>query len=99
MKINLKDHYFNYYAGYSEMAELEGFHVGEIVMDWEGCVGCILLIFKNGEVRTDSNGMGMLSWLKKVRSRKKIERYLLDLHRADMKFMLSAHKRELATIP
>lgn len=98
MKINIKDHYFSYYADSSEVNELNGFHVGEIVTDWNGVVGCILTLSKNGEVRTDSNGMGELSELKKVRSRKKIEAYLSDLHRADMGFMLSAHKRELSSI-
>lgn len=98
MKIDISKHYFSYYAEKSEAETLNGFHVGEIITDWHGDTGCVLTIFKDGRVRTDSNGMGELSELRKVRSRKKIEAYLSDLHRVDIGFMMETHNEEIASI-
>lgn len=56
------------------------------------------MIFKNGVVRIDSNGIGDISKLKKVRSKSKILDYLKDLHNADMYFIKDEHKRELEQI-
>lgn len=98
MVIDIRNHYFRGNANGGEVNELGKFQVGEIVTDWKGDTGCILMIFQNGEVRTDSNGMGDISQLKKVRSKNKILDYLKQLHNADMHFMQMINKRELEQI-
>lgn len=98
MTIDISKHYFHRYANTSKVNRIAGFSVGEIVTDWHGDTGCILTIHENGDVRTDSNGMGHIGDIKKVRSRKKIEAYLNDLHKADMEFLLREHEYELNTL-
>lgn len=98
MKIDIKDHYFRDNANGGEVTKLGKFQVGEIITDWVGDTGCILMIFKNGDVRTDSNGMGDISRIKKIRSAKKIAAYLKDLHRADISFMRCIHDQELCNL-
>ena len=95
MIINIKQHYFGYYSNTGDLKELNGFHVGEIVTDWNGQTGCILMIFKNGDVRTDSNGIGDISKLKKLKSKFKILSYLNHLHNADNDFMKMNQEKEL----
>lgn len=98
MIINISDHYFGKNAYMGELKKSGKFQVGEIVTDWEGDTGCILMIFKDGSVRTDSNGMGDISKLKKTRSKQKILEYLKHLHKADKIFMKDRHKQELEQI-
>lgn len=98
MIIDINKHYFHYYANQSEVNKLNNFHVGEIVTDWNGKIGCILVIYKNGEVRTDSNGMGDISQLKKVRNIDKITDYLTALHKADISNIESNFKYELSNL-
>lgn len=98
MVIDIRNHYFRNNANGGELNELGNFRVGEIVTDWNGDTGCILMIFRNGEVRTDSNGMGDISKLKKVRSKSKILDYLQQLHGADMRIMDRINNRELELI-
>lgn len=98
MVIDIRKHYFRDNVHGGELNKLGTFRVGEIITDWEGITGCILMIFKNGEVRTDSSGMGDISKLKKVRSKSKIIGYLKELHNADMYFMHYSHKREIKQI-
>ena len=95
MTIDISKHYFGYYANTGETESLAGFRVGEIVIDWYGETGCILQIYKSGEVRTDSNGMGDIAKLKKTRNRKRIEEYLKDLHEVDMRIIQRTHANEL----
>lgn len=49
----------------SECAELSGFQLGEVVYDEFGDIGIILALYKNGKVRTDSNGMMCIKNIKK----------------------------------
>ena len=98
MVIDIRKHYFRDSVNGGELNELGKFHVGEIVTDWNGITGCILMIFRNGDVRTDSNGMGDISKLRKVRSKSKIMQYLNELHNADISFMQNIHRRELEQI-
>jgi hypothetical protein len=95
MVINIEKHYFRHYANKSEVKEYGKFQVGEIITDWEGCTGCILLIFKNGDVRTDSNGMSSISKIKKVRSKEKILNYLNVLYNEDMYFLQNNYNQEI----
>lgn len=98
MVIDIREHYFRDNVHGGELNKLGKFHLGEIVTDWEGITGCIIMIFRNGKVRTDSNGIGDISKLKKVRSKSKIMGYLKDLHSADMYFMQDSHRREIEQI-
>lgn len=99
MTIEICKHFlFACHANLSEVYELKGFCVGEIVRDWHGDVGCILTISKYGDVRTDSNGMGHISKLKKVRSRKTIEAYINQLHKADIHALQQYQDFELSLV-
>ena len=98
MIIDITQHYFNYCSNAGELRELNGFHVGEIVTDREGQTSCILMIFKNGEVRTDNNGIGNISKLKKLKSKTKIIRYLQELHKIDMVLIKINHEKELKEV-
>lgn len=98
MVININYHYFSNYSGKSDLEKLGNYQVGEIITDWEGDTGCILMIMKDGSIRTDSNGMGDLNKIKKLKSKKKILEYLQNLHESDKNFMLERQKRELEMI-
>ena len=98
MIININYHYFSCYSGKSDLEKLGNYQVGEIITDWEGDTGCILMIMKDGSIRTDSNGIGDISKIKKVRSKKKILEYLQILHKSDMNSMLERQKTELGMI-
>lgn len=87
MIIDISKHYFNYYVGTSKLNELNGFKVGEIINDGQGCTGVILAIYDRSEVRTDSNGMVDVTKITKLHSKRKIEAYLSDLNSADSYFM------------
>lgn len=98
MVIDISDHYFRYYANQSELSKLNTFQVGEIVTDWCGDIGCILTISKSGDVRTDSNGMGELTKLHKLRNGRKIAAYLKDLYKSDIEQQRRVYEKELKNI-
>lgn len=98
MVINIEHHYFRHYANKGEVKEYGKYHVGEIITDWEGYTGCILMIFKNGDVRTDSSGMGNISKLKKVRSKSKILEYLNSLYKQDLYFLQNKYNQEIEKV-
>lgn len=52
---NYKD--YGCYDYPSECEELNGFRLGEVVYDGYGDIGVILSLYKDGDVRVDSNGM------------------------------------------
>lgn len=52
---NYKD--YGCYDYPSECKELNGFRLGEVVYDGHGDIGVILAIYKDGDVRVNSNGM------------------------------------------
>lgn len=49
----------------SELSEVNGFKLGEVVIDQELHVGIILQIFSDGDVRCNSNGVCSSDHLKK----------------------------------
>lgn len=95
MTIDISRHYFHAYEKMTELRELNGFKVGEIVTDWEGISGCILCIFKDGGIKLDSNGNGHISEIKKLRSKKKIAAYLADLLDAEIRLAQSKYEGEM----
>lgn len=91
-------YYLDKWFNFPDYEDKNGFHVGEIVTDREGQTSCILMIFKNGEVRTDNNGIGNISKLKKLKSKTKIIRYLQELHKIDMELIKINHEKELKEV-
>lgn len=60
---NYKD--YGCYDYPSECNELNGFYLGEVVYDGCGDIGVILALYKDGDVRVDSNGMVYVGNIKK----------------------------------
>ena len=60
---NYKD--YGCYDYPSECEELNGFRLGEVVYDGCGDIGVILSLYKDGDVRVDSNGMVYVGNIKK----------------------------------